>query len=164
MLCRALGALIFRTKHLYPAGTSSQKRCSKSAPLPSQASIQQPPVIMVRNGISFLQNNLSLVKIAPTDPSVEAGRSQGLVMSVDALDAGSENGLSNSGQQYRRQICSARNQNHQQSRRNFHEQMSSVQHLQPCLPRMVSCSTIHQDTEPSPYIHRGKIHHPKNRK
>ncbi|KAH7968137.1 hypothetical protein HPB52_006064 [Rhipicephalus sanguineus] len=45
---------------------------------------------MVKNGISFLQNNLSLVKIGPTDSPAEVRRSQGLVVSLDESSSGAE--------------------------------------------------------------------------
>lgn len=141
------------------AGTSSLKRCSKSVPLTTQPSHQQPPVIMVKNGISFLQNNLSLVKIAPTDSPVESGRPQGLVMSVDTLDVGADDGCPNSRLQFKRQGV-VRSQSQQQ--RSIQDPMSSVQNLQTCISRTVSCSTIHPGTVSSG--HRGKIHYPKNRK
>ncbi|KAL1433030.1 hypothetical protein MTO96_002008 [Rhipicephalus appendiculatus] len=60
-----------------------------SGPSPPPASLAQP-VIMVKNGISFLQNNLSLVKIGPTDSPAEVRRSQGLVVSLDESSSGAE--------------------------------------------------------------------------
>lgn len=60
-----------------------------SGPSPPPASLAQP-VIMVKNGISFLQNNLSLVKIGPSDSPAEVRRSQGLVVSLDGSSSGAE--------------------------------------------------------------------------
>ncbi|XP_050038568.1 proton channel OtopLc isoform X1 [Dermacentor andersoni] len=72
------------------ASARNGRVCSLPAgPSPPQTTLAQP-VIMVKNGISFLQNNLSLVKIAPTDSPAEVRRSQGLVVSLDEPSSGAE--------------------------------------------------------------------------
>ncbi|KAL3213247.1 hypothetical protein MRX96_035586 [Rhipicephalus microplus] len=59
-----------------------------SGPSPPPASLAQP-VIMVKNGISFLQNNLSLVKIGPSDsPAEERAHRRGVTNSPATMHRG----------------------------------------------------------------------------
>ncbi|KAM7291405.1 uncharacterized protein ISCGN_027979 [Ixodes scapularis] len=138
------------------SGSSSPKRCSK----PQQPQHQQP-VIMVKNGLSFLQNNLSLVKISPPGSPGETRGPQGLVVALESSGPESANYRSPTAQSQLRPQLYVRSQSSQQFPRSLHEPTVRVQQLPPNFSRTASCSTISPEAVSSPVHQRIRPKNPK---
>ncbi|KAG0411495.1 hypothetical protein HPB47_011382, partial [Ixodes persulcatus] len=143
-------------KKIVARGSSSPKRCSK----PQQPQHQQP-VIMVKNGLSFLQNNLSLVKISPPGSPGESRGPQGLVVALESSGPESANYRSPTAQSQLRPQLYVRSQSSQQFPRSLHEPTVRVQQLPPNFSRTASCSTISPEALSSPVHQRIRPKNPK---